>query len=485
MNLLSKISLLVVLLVYLFLGLSHSAQQGFWHDEIYTLTFLKGFSVYDFDGSIWTEQESVYDVSYFKSILAEDNFYSNFPTQVLHEGHPPLYFLSLKLWSLVFGTSEVSLRSFSLFCGLLTFLILFNLFWQRSKRKYTPWFLLTMLVFNPFLFYFFTEARMYALALLFATLSFRYWLYYQKHRKLNSYAFLFFCISSIGLLYTHYYGFFFLSTLAIIEFFRIGLKKSILNYSIAFICFIPWGLAIRKQLGFHTIHWTDGIISFGESIMGYFEGVINLLISPMTDPFLYEYIIIIAILFTVIVFLFINDRKYMLILFGSILIYGLQIYFFDQIVGNHTILTPRYYIFLLIFIYWGLFKMIDASYKISSILVTVAYTALTSVILLQLYKLERAPKQMIREVARFVDEKVDSKTRVLVIEPKGPLMVGIAYYLKNNFELIHADKTYNNLEARAVYIDEMLGVSFRENKYHNKKQEKLEFIPFVGIFLFK
>ena len=117
--------------------------------------------------------------------------------------------------------------------------------------------------------------------------------------------------------------------------------------------------------------------------------------------------------------------------------------------------------------------------------IPVIYAVLTSTILFQLYRLDRTPKQMFREVASFVDNQVDSKTRILVFEPKGPLIVGIAYYLQNNFKLIPANEAANNLGDSAVYIDEMLGVAFRENKFHHKQQEKLDFIPFVGIFLYK
>jgi len=485
MNLRSKLILVVVLLLYLFLGLSHSKKQGFWHDEVYTLTFLKGVSVYNFEGSVWLEQDSVYDVNHFKSLLEQDDFYTNFSTQILHEGHPPLYFAALKLWSYVFGASEVALRSFSLCCGLISFLVLFNLFRQRSKRKYTAWVVLVMLLFNPFLFYFSTEARMYTLAFLLATLSFKYWLDYQEHRKLKSNAFLYFCLSSIGLLYTHYYGLFFLSSLGFIELLRVGLKRSILNYGIALICFLPWGFVIRKQLSFHSVHWTDGIISLSDSFKGYLDGIANLLISPMANPLLYEWVILIGILTIIVVFLFIKELKFTLILLASILIYGIQVFVFDQLVEHHSILVPRYYIFVLIFIYWGIFIMIDVSYKIPSLFVPIAYSILTVTILFQLYKLERAPKQMFREVAEFVDAQVDSKTRVLVLEPKGPLMLGVAYYLRNNFELIPANIAPDSLGASAVYIDEMLGVPNRENKYHREQQENLKFIPFVGIFLYK
>ena len=121
MNLISKITLGSILIIYLFFGLSYSKKQGFWHDEMHTLTFLKGMSIYPFEGSIWSEQDSIYDVNHFKTLFAEDNFYANFSTLILHEGHPPLYFVLLKIWSYGFGFSEVALRSFSLCCGLLSF----------------------------------------------------------------------------------------------------------------------------------------------------------------------------------------------------------------------------------------------------------------------------------------------------------------------------------------------------------------------------
>ena len=92
---------------------------------------------------------------------------------------------------------------------------------------------------------------------------------------------------------------------------------------------------------------------------------------------------------------------------------------------------------------------------------------------------------MFREVAGFIDSQLDSKTKVLIFEPKGPLIVGVAYYLGNNFKIVPADNISDDLGSSAVYVDEMLGVAYRENKNHKKEQQKLELIPFVGVFLYK
>lgn len=485
MNLISKVIISLIFLVYLLLGLSHSKQQGFWHDEIYTLTFLKGVSVYNFEGSIWSGQDTLSDVYDYKTLLAEDHFFSNFSTQISHEGHPPMYFILLKGWSYLFGSTEVALRSFSLCCGLITFLVLFNLFRKKSKRSYSPWVILAMLIFNPFLFYFFTEGRMYALALLLASLSFRYWLIYQEDKKIKSKAFIYFCLSSISLLYTHYYGLFFLASLAFFELFTFGVKRTILNHTIALLFFLLWVPVLKSQLNFHTVHWTDGAISFGESILGYFQGIMQLLISPMENPLIYEQLIIVIILLSTIFLLLMNERKFAILLLGTIFMYGIQIYIFDQLIDHHSILVPRYYLFLLILLYWGLFKMVDTSLRLLSLSICVIYTVISSTVILHLYKLDRAPKQMFREVAGFVDGQLDSNNRVLVFEPKGPIVIGVAYYLQNNFRLMAVDSTTEDSVNSAVYIDEMLGVTYNENKYNHKQQEALEMIPFVGVFLYK
>jgi len=481
----SKVALSAVLITYFFVGIDFSKKQGFWHDEIYTLTFLKGVSIYVFSGGVWKNQDGIYEVNHFKRLLAADHFYANLKTQILHEGHPPLYFLLLKAWSYVFGCSELALRSFSLSCGILSFIVLFTLFRRKAKHWYTSWGVLFMLVFNPFLFYFFTEARMYALSFLFACICFTYWFDYQKERKLMSRSFLFFCISSICLLYTHYYGLFFLSSLGLLELFKFGFKRTLLYNLIAFAFFIPWCIVLRQQLILHDVHWTDGIISFGESIQGYLNGIAQLLISPSADLKKYELIGIIFIFIFLLMYLFKARRKAACYLLFTFLFYGIQIYLFDQITGHHSILVSRYYMFLLLFIYWGIYKLFDEIYRFQSLALFFSYSIFAAASLFQVLRLERAPKQMFREVATYIDRDFDPKKNMIVIEPKGPLLVGLAYYLQRNFVLVSAEKAQINSYSSPVYVDEMLGLSNFENKFHNDLQKELHLVPFVGVFLYR
>ena len=51
MKRIEKIIFTLLIVTYVGLGLYYAHSQGFWHDEIYTLTFLKGISAYEFLGS--------------------------------------------------------------------------------------------------------------------------------------------------------------------------------------------------------------------------------------------------------------------------------------------------------------------------------------------------------------------------------------------------------------------------------------------------
>lgn len=76
--------------------------------------------------------------------------------------HPPLYYVALKYWRLVFGEHEAGLRSFSAICGALTVLWAYRIGRDAFGRRVglVAAFLLAIM---PFAIYYAQEARMYAL----------------------------------------------------------------------------------------------------------------------------------------------------------------------------------------------------------------------------------------------------------------------------------------------------------------------------------
>lgn len=81
--------------------------------------------------------------------------------------HPPGYYWLLKLWTMLFGTSAVGMRSFSAFAGLLLVYVIYHLGLLLRARKHDLPLAALLAAFlaavNPFLIYYSQEARMYLL----------------------------------------------------------------------------------------------------------------------------------------------------------------------------------------------------------------------------------------------------------------------------------------------------------------------------------
>jgi len=135
--------------------------------------------------------------------------------------HPRLYFLLLKTWSLVFGNSEVSLRSFSVVVGMLLLIALYSL----STALFGPRAAVAALVLGAVswpLIRYSVEARMYILFWLLMVLSFR-WYFHSgaRHARLG---WLLYVVFTISMLYTHLFGVFILGA-QILESLYVWLKK--------------------------------------------------------------------------------------------------------------------------------------------------------------------------------------------------------------------------------------------------------------------
>lgn len=86
--------------------------------------------------------------------------------------NPPLYYLLLHFWMLLFGNSEIAVRSLSfLFHVMLVYVIFRFLTKIFPATRLLPVYGAFLIGFNPMLLYFAFEARMYALFALLATLS--------------------------------------------------------------------------------------------------------------------------------------------------------------------------------------------------------------------------------------------------------------------------------------------------------------------------
>ena len=87
------VSLVVILLGYFLVCMSFSNKQGFWHDEIHTLTCINGVSAYPFKGSFVYGSDEIRSVNVYKEQMRSSKTFGNYAIAMLHEGHPPLYFV--------------------------------------------------------------------------------------------------------------------------------------------------------------------------------------------------------------------------------------------------------------------------------------------------------------------------------------------------------------------------------------------------------
>ena len=130
----SWIWLIPILLLATHVRLLYLTKADIWHDEGYTAAIIK---------------QPLIDII------------STTTTDV----HPPFYYIIMHFWQLLFGDSIISLRSFSVACGVMTIALLFFLL-QKLFSKRIAIFGAFLAALGPFLIRYSDEARMYALAAL-------------------------------------------------------------------------------------------------------------------------------------------------------------------------------------------------------------------------------------------------------------------------------------------------------------------------------
>lgn len=135
---------LIILIVGLYVAwaLYIAYRNSVWHDESYSFLMI---------------QASFSKIFYYTSL----------------DVHPPLYYVLLKAWTLIFGQSLLALNAFSISCMVAAVLIVWRLFLPvLGKRLYAyRWILLILMFFGPFMVRYGQELRMYALGAVLTALA--------------------------------------------------------------------------------------------------------------------------------------------------------------------------------------------------------------------------------------------------------------------------------------------------------------------------
>ncbi|MBN2382681.1 glycosyltransferase family 39 protein [bacterium] len=124
---------------------------------------------------------------------------------LLIDKHPPLYYLVLKIWTLVLGSSIISLRSLSVLAGTLCLPVL-GLLARSVTNRSTALLAAFILTFQPYHLTYAQTARMYSLLALLSLLSLFYFSrLYHEHNRVEGWIRI---LVNAGLLMTHYFGLF-------------------------------------------------------------------------------------------------------------------------------------------------------------------------------------------------------------------------------------------------------------------------------------
>lgn len=323
--------------------------------------------------------------------------------------NPPLYYLLLRYWMKIFGSSEIALRSLSMIFFWATiyvaFLFLNDIFKIKLKRSF---FYLIFFIINPLLLYYAFEARMYSMFAFLASLS--YFAFLKKNYRL-------YLFSTIAGLFTHY---FMLLVVFSQLFFLIINKKNVKNFKktvvyLSLLFFSPWLVFFLSQNSFPGTFWLArphlkdifvifGIIYTGNEAAFYPNG----LISKIQNNVIYSSFILLVI-FTAGIYLYVKklskkDRQNFQMLF----IWGIGI---SLVIGLASFIKPIYFPRYLIFVNVGfLLLMIFILEKINiyarAVLITILILLTFSYQKLQLeYRKKTDMRKVLREIRAITNEK--------------------------------------------------------------------------------
>lgn len=203
---------------------------------LFVLIFALVLRVISLNQSLWLDEAT--------SVLVARNFSFGEILSKFSPGdfHPPLYYLILRAWIIVFGSTEIAVRSLSVILGTATVLLVYLLAKKYLTRKVAILASLFMAT-APLHIYYSQEARMYALAAFLVSLSVWFFLKIIDNSK-NVFLWVGFTLTNILLIYTEYPAAFLLASYLAFLFFnkKLGLifNRWIISITAVALLFLPW-----------------------------------------------------------------------------------------------------------------------------------------------------------------------------------------------------------------------------------------------------
>jgi 4-amino-4-deoxy-L-arabinose transferase-like glycosyltransferase len=165
--------------------------------------------------------------------------------------HPPLYYWVLRLWSYVFGSGLLSLRTLSILFGVLTVYAGYLFVKEAFKNEKLAILAALLLAINPFQIQYSLEARMYTLGTFLLLLS--SYLFVKALNSNKTSYWVAYSFSIAACFYTHYFLFFSIAAQGIYFLYYLWQKKEInwkgvSAYALSVFLYLPWVPTLLVQI---------------------------------------------------------------------------------------------------------------------------------------------------------------------------------------------------------------------------------------------
>lgn len=237
-------------------------RKVYWHDEVYTSLYMAGYRITEARRQLVNRPEiNAQDVLKYQQLDPQRSVLDTIHSLAAEDPvHPPLYFVSLRLWAHMFGSSVRAIRSLSALLSLLVFPCLYWLCCELFESSLTAWIAMMIVAVSPFHVFYAQEARQYSLlaaVILFASASLLYALRRQTRGSWAIYA-----VALIFGLYTHVL---FAGVILGHLMYVLGMNLTEINWNlrrlpravrdyllataIGLVAFAPWALIVARNLG--------------------------------------------------------------------------------------------------------------------------------------------------------------------------------------------------------------------------------------------
>lgn len=403
--------------------------QSLWHDEVYSFAMLHGVDAYLFPGADLAPAEVPRPAGEYQARLRQDRWLQSFGRNIIHEGHPPVYYVTAFAWSRLLGGDPVSLRTLSALAGVLAVVGVAIAAYLLSGVEVAL--LVTCVACtSPFLVHYAHEARSYSLGLAWLSCALAAASAIRQRSQISCALATAFVGSATLALYTHYY-----LSFAVVLLGASVATSSTLNRPIwrlvtgasPLILFVPWLPVLAQQTRVYAgTHWTEGQIQLQDLVVALPRLIGFMLLGPYGPATLVEAIGTGALCGCALLGLLMSRDRVGMAALAAIGLQFAGIGLVDLVTGHRTLLVPRYgfgvFLPLLLALVIGLRGLGRAG-----VVVAVLFSCWAAWLSRDTATGDRAPRQALREAAAYLDNHRTAGDIVLAI-PSGPTLLGLAYY---------------------------------------------------------